>query len=60
MPDARNPMQAFANSVYSMIDGPITWFRGKYILPVTPYATPAVILRDIQSIVAWFLHCQVH
>lgn len=34
MPDnePRNPMQAFSNAVFSMVDGPVTWFRGKILL----------------------------
>lgn len=30
MPEARSPMAAFAQSVVNVIDGPVTWFRGKY------------------------------
>lgn len=27
-PSGRNPMARFANSVMSVIDAPITWFKG--------------------------------
>lgn len=32
MPEApaRNPLESFTNAVSAMIDGPVTWFRGKF------------------------------
>lgn len=29
MGQARNPMEAFANAVITVIESPITWFRGE-------------------------------
>ncbi|XP_055917986.1 NADH dehydrogenase [ubiquinone] 1 beta subcomplex subunit 10 [Eupeodes corollae] len=33
MPEARNPMEAFANTVLGMVDGPITWFKESIVEP---------------------------
>ncbi|CAO1303387.1 unnamed protein product [Diamesa serratosioi] len=31
--EARNPMEGFANAFTSMIDGPVSWFRGAVVEP---------------------------
>ncbi|XP_061399652.1 NADH dehydrogenase [ubiquinone] 1 beta subcomplex subunit 10 [Musca vetustissima] len=33
MPEARSPMAAFADALYNVIDGPVTWFKESIVEP---------------------------